>query len=291
MFLLRVSLRRLAVACACGCALVALGCQREPSTDSRLARLEARLAKVTEVLDKALPPPEPDPRAVYSVPIGAQDPIEGPADAKLTLVEGYEFACPYCFAAQPLLEALRQKHPDELRVVSKYYLIHGEPAVPAGLAACAANQQGKFALMKRAMWNKIFTVDPASGKPELAATELTAEALLLTAAEAGLDMTRLRQDMQSQDCQRWVRAGGDELEPLGARGTPAFYLNGRALAELDLTSAEALIQEELAKANRAIAAGVRSADYYRVAVVQGGLPRVKGRFEEEPASDSRAKGR
>jgi hypothetical protein len=74
-------------------------------------------------------------------------------------------------------------------------------------------------------------------------------------------------------------------------GTPAFYLNGRALPVLELTSAEALIQEALAKANREIAAGVRPADYYRVAAEQAGLTRVRGRFEEGPASDPRAPGR
>ena len=56
--------------------------------DDRLARVERRLDKVIATLDQALGPPEPDPAATYAVPINEQDPIEGPRDAKVTIVEG-----------------------------------------------------------------------------------------------------------------------------------------------------------------------------------------------------------
>lgn len=261
-------------------ALTLAGCKSEPSADSRLARLEQRVDKIVALLDKALPAPEADPTAIYSVPIAANDPTEGPADARITLVEGFEFACPYCFLAQPLLAQLRTRYPDDLRIVSKYYLIHGQPAVPAGLAACAAHKQGQFTTMKRAMWKKIFTIDPGSGDPQLAANELAATALLSTAGEAGLDLGQLRADMESEDCRSWVQRGEADLQAVGAKGTPAFYLNGRALSDFDLTSIEAMIQAELRKADAVLATGVRAADYYRIAVVERGLPRVKRHFED-----------
>ncbi|MEZ4360609.1 MAG: DsbA family protein [Kofleriaceae bacterium] len=270
----------------CLCALALLiapglaACSKSPSAEQRLARLERRVDKLVAALEQALPPPEPDPATVYSVPLAPGDLVEGPADARLTLVEGFEFACPYCYAAQPLLAELRARHPRDLRVVSKYYLVHGEPAIPAGLAVCAAAKQGKATELKEALWRKVFTVATPQGKPELAPIELGDAAVVATAAELGLDPEQLRRDMADASCEAWVRAGGPALEQVGAAGTPAFYLNGRPLATLDLESAEALIAEELRRVDRAVASGVDAAAYYDVAVVKGGQPRVRGRFDE-----------
>src|SRR5262245_49617201 len=72
--------------------------------ESRLARLEKRLDKVIEVLEPRLGPPEPDPTKIYSVAIDPRDPVEGPANAKVTIVEGFEFACPYCLQAHPIVD-------------------------------------------------------------------------------------------------------------------------------------------------------------------------------------------
>src|SRR5437868_2153557 len=74
--------------------------------DDRLARIEHRLDKVVAALDQALGPAEPDPASTYAVPVNEQDPIEGPRNAKVTIVEGYEFLCPYCYLVNPLVEQI-----------------------------------------------------------------------------------------------------------------------------------------------------------------------------------------
>jgi protein-disulfide isomerase len=59
---------------------------RVDAVDKRVAKIEALIPP--EALD---PRPEPDPNAVYSVPI-AGDPSVGPEHAKVTIVEAFEFA-------------------------------------------------------------------------------------------------------------------------------------------------------------------------------------------------------
>lgn len=59
----------------------------------KVKKLEKRIAKIENVLKQAgVPLDEPDPDVAYAVPIGPNDPIEGPPTAKVTIVEAFEFA-------------------------------------------------------------------------------------------------------------------------------------------------------------------------------------------------------
>lgn len=237
----------------------------------RLARIERRLDKVIATLDQALGPPEPDPASIYAVPINELDPIEGPRDAKVTIVEGYEFLCPYCYMVNPLVEQIRAKYPKDVRVVSKYMVIHGPPAAKAGAYACAAAKQGKFTEMRTALWNKLWKND--GGRPEAQPDQ--AASLDAVATSLGLDHDRLAKDLES--CQQWLQSGSRELAPVGVRGTPAFFVNGRPLLERSFEAFDRLVSDELAKANHT---SVAAADYYDREVLGKGLKQVKSRFAD-----------
>ena len=247
------------------------------SVEERLAATEDKLDKLISILEQnqALPPPEPDPALTYSVPVNANDPVEGPADAKITIVEAFEFACPYCWRANPTVEEVIKKHPKDVRVVSKYILIHGNTAVPAGLAACAASKQGKYSEMKALLWGKLFD---ATGRTQQ--DQFSADNMEKLATDVGLDLTKYKADFQSDQCIAWIKNSGQEMAAVGTHGTPSFYINGRHLGgALPLEEFEKVIAEEEAKADKTIAGGVKPADYYKVAVVDKGEKRVKGYFE------------
>jgi protein-disulfide isomerase len=239
--------------------------------DDRLARLERRLDKVTKVLDQALGPPEPDASAMYAVPINEQDPIEGPRDAKVTVVEAYEFLCPYCFMVNPMVEQIRAKYPNDVRVVSKYLVIHGEPAATAGAYACAAGKQGKFSEMKAALWSNLWKTE--NGRPQAHPEEIAK--LDAVADTLGLDRQRLTADLGT--CKQWLQSGQRELSPVGVHATPSFFVNGRPLRDNSLAAFDKLVAEELDKASRST---VAAADYYSREVVAKGLTSVKSRFAD-----------
>jgi len=239
--------------------------------DDRLARVERRLDKVIATLDQALGPPEPDPGATYAVPINEQDPIEGPRDAKVTIVEGYEFLCPYCYLVNPLVEKIRAKYPEDVRVVSKYLVIHGAPAATAGTYACAAAKQGKFTEMRTALWDRLWKTE--NGRPQAHPEQV--EHLDEVATSFGLDRGRLAKDLEG--CQQWLQSGQRELAAVGVNATPAFFVNGRPLRERSFEAFDRLVSEELAKAKRS---EVAAADYYQREVVGKGLKTVKSRFAE-----------
>jgi protein-disulfide isomerase len=239
--------------------------------DERLGRVERRLDKVIAALDQALGPPEPDPASTYAVPINEQDPVEGPRDAKVTIVEGYEFLCPYCYLVNPLIEQIRAKYPNDVRVVSKYMVIHGPPAATAGAYACAAAKQGKFTEMKTALWNRLWKTD--NGRPQAQPDQVAN--LEAVATSLGLDHDRLTKDLEA--CQQWLQSGQRELAAVGINATPAFFVNGRPLRERTFAAFDAMVAKELAKAN---SAGVAAADYYQREIVAKGLTQVKSRFSD-----------
>jgi protein-disulfide isomerase len=247
--------------------------------EGRLARVEKRLDKVIALLEQALPPNEPDPATTYAVRIDEGDPVEGPADAKVTIVEGFEFLCPYCYMVNPTVEQIVKKYPKDVRLVSKYLLIHGQPAIAPGMAACAAAKQGKYTQMKAALWNHIFTMD--EGRPHADTTQVAPEAIEKIAQEAGVDVAKMKEDMNSPACTGWLSKSRDAMNPVGANGTPAFFINGRYISGAQPFEVfDKVIQEELAKADKAIADGESPTRYYDDQIVAKGVKKVKGRFED-----------
>ena len=128
---------------AFACAATATACEQKSSDEQRVARLEKKVDKIIEVLESVLPGKDPDPAATYS-------PVWTPAFWSLVMTFGCKFACPYCLQAHPIVEQIRQEFPNDVRVVSKYLVVH-QPAIPSGLAVCAANKQGKYTEMKNAI--------------------------------------------------------------------------------------------------------------------------------------------
>ena len=147
-------------------------------------------------------------------PDEATDHIRGLASAPVTLIEYGDFECPACCQAYGAVNILRAHFGDQLRFVFRLFPLrevhpHAELAAEASEAAGA---QGKF----WPMYDLLFSH----------AQHLKEKHLLDHAAQIGLDMARLRNEMIDhvylQRVQEHVLGG----RHLGVRSTPAFYVNG-----------------------------------------------------------------
>lgn len=239
------------------------------SVEDRLARVERKLDKITEFLKQAVPP-KLDESATYAVPIDPDDPVRGPADAKVTIVEAYEFLCPYCAMVAPTVDQLLAEYPKDVRVVAKYFLIHGEPAMPSGQAACASHKQGKYAEFEAALWKRSW---PNPGQPAVKEA-LTAEGVIALAGELGMDTAKFKADMDG-GCKEWLGRSMRTLQQFGAGGTPSFYVNGRFTQAGNPAGFKRIIDEEIKKADEAIKGGIKQADYYEKVVVGKGEKEAK----------------
>lgn len=234
----------------------------------RLERIERSLDRVQDKLDKpggfgAARPPSalndrPDPSVVYSVAIDER-PFRGARDAKVTIVKGYEYACPFCQRVRPTLDQLLADYKGDLKVVYRNLIVHPQTAYEPAWAACAAARQGKFDRMDDLIWDEGF-----------ANRTFSRDHMESLARKAGLDLARFRADRDGT-CKAHVEQDQLELKRVGMRGTPGFFINGRFLSGAQpIESFKRLIDEELSKANDRIRAGTKLSDYYDEVVIGGG---------------------
>src|SRR6201988_1947133 len=80
------------------------------------------------------------------VPVTAEDHAQGPASARVTLVEYGDFECPYCGQAYPIVKTIQQRFGDQLRFVWRNFPLTQmhRHAQSAAEAAESAGAQGAF---------------------------------------------------------------------------------------------------------------------------------------------------
>jgi protein-disulfide isomerase len=203
--------------------------------------------------EKAKAPPPVD-TTVWKVPIHADDPALGPADALVTIVEFSDFQCPYCSKVGPTLERLRQEYPKDVRVVWKDYPLSFHPrAKPAAtLARLAYDERGNDGFWKA--HDALF----ASQK------SLDDESLQRIAETLGLDGKRARAALSSGRYDEKLNQSAGIASDFAVPSTPHFFINGRRLkGALPYEDFKRLVDEQLAVAQALVKQGVRRADVFR----------------------------
>jgi len=138
-----------------------------------------------------------------------QSPIAGNPKGDVTLVEFFDYRCPYCKQVEPSLEKLVGED-RQLKFVYKEFPVLGPESDIAARVALAAKKQGKYDAFHRAMMNTPGHIDEA--------------VIFKVAAASGLDVDRVRQDMQSPDTEKELKANLDLGKALDLDGTPSFIV-------------------------------------------------------------------
>ena len=122
-----------------------------------------------------------------------------------------------------------------MRIVFKHMPLSIHPKAPAAHAAAeAAHRQGKF----WEMHDKIFENQK----------ELSPEKYVDYATEIGLDVEQFKQDVSSPEVKSRIDGDTKEAQKLGARGTPAFFVNGKYMSGAKpFDSFKVIIDKELAE--------------------------------------------
>jgi len=136
-------------------------------------------------------------------------PVLANADGDVTIVEFFDYNCPYCRRAAPTIENLVEADPG-IRLVYREWPILGEGSVFAARAALASRQQGLYEEFHWAMMDM-------SGRAE-------ERSVLTIAAEIGLDIDQLRADMEAPEVAEHIETSMRLADLLGITGTPTFIL-------------------------------------------------------------------
>jgi protein-disulfide isomerase len=226
--------------------------ERVSSLEEALERVEAKVDAPPPPVPEVKPtvaPGRPDPAERYKVPVG-DSASRGKSDAKVTLVMITDFQCPFCKRVQPTIRALERRYGDDLRIVVKHNpLPMHKRARAAAEAVEAARKQDKFWELQDLLYENNRALSDSD--------------IRSWAKKAGCDVTRFKSDLGDSAARRQIDDDIELARRVGARGTPSFFVNGRYLAGAQpQTKFEAVIDEELAEADRQIASGVsRSAVY------------------------------
>jgi protein-disulfide isomerase len=160
-------------------------------------------------------------------------PVEGNAQGKVTIVEFFDYRCVHCRHVAPTIDRIMSSNAS-VRVVYKNFPVLGEPSVLAARAAVAAQQQGGWPKLHRAML--AFQGD------------FTVESLLALGTSVGLDSARLKTDMMSPTTDKALQANMTLAAALGLDATPSFVIGDRLIrGALSPEAFQALVDEEAAK--------------------------------------------
>lgn len=152
-------------------------------------------------------------------------PVLGNPEGDVTVVEFFDYNCPYCRRAMPQVDALIEQD-ENVRLVYREWPILGEGSVFAARAALAARKQGKYEVFHEAMMGM-------NGRAEEAS-------VIRIAGEVGLDVEQLRQDMQAPEVDEHIATSMELTRALGFTGTPSFVIGDELIG--GLVQAEVLVQ-------------------------------------------------
>lgn len=168
------------------------------------------------------------------------------SSAPVTVVEFFDYQCPFCLKTNPALAEAIKNHPGKVRLVLKNLplSIHPDSAL-AHQAALAAGEQGRF----WEMHDLLFANQKKIKMPDL----------LLYAQQLHLDVPRFQKALESGRFRRVIDDDRAMARGLGISSTPTFFINGHSLVgQLSADRLNAAIDEALNPGSSAAAAGTVS---------------------------------
>ncbi len=162
----------------------------------------------------------PDPR----------DPAVGPVDAKVTVVQFFDYRCPGCKSVSQDYLALIRSHPDVRFVFKEWPILDRGGDTTSNLAAraaLAAQRQGKYLAVHQAL---------------MAEPSLDGAAIQRILTENGADLARATADIQSPETERQIADIHTAGATLKLVGTPTFLINGRTTTTINPVEVQAAIE-------------------------------------------------
>lgn len=140
--------------------------------------------------------------------------VTGPANAKTTFVEFFDYNCPFCRASKSAVKAYYDKHKTDTRFAFIEFPVKGQQSVDAARLALAARKQpDKYLDFHFALMGENGEADAAS--------------VVMIAKKVGLDLKKLQADERDPSIDSAIAAARALAQAANIDGTPAFILDGK----------------------------------------------------------------
>lgn len=154
-------------------------------------------------------------------------PVAGNPKGDVTVVEFFDYRCPYCKRTVNELRRLVGDDPN-LRLVYKEFPILGPESLYASRMAIASNEQGKYLQLHDALMAHRGKFDQKS--------------VLDIARKVGLDIDRLLTDMQKPEVDALIKENRVIADRLAINGTPAMVIGDEVVpGYADLVALKTLV--------------------------------------------------
>lgn len=163
----------------------------------------------------------------------ASAPIAGNPNGDVTIVEFFDYRCPYCKQVKEPIATLLREDP-KVKVVYKEFPILGPDSRVAARAALAAHRQGKYHAVHDGLMRTRGSLDEA--------------VIMKVAADAGVDVARLKRDMEAPEIAESLDRNAQLARALNVSGTPAFIIGNQLVpGAVDIATLKKLVAEARAK--------------------------------------------
>ena len=165
-------------------------------------------------------------------------PSIGNRNAKVTIVEFFDPACETCKSFHPFVKRLMARNPGRIRLVLRYTPLHkGSDYVVKFLEA--TRLQNKF-------WDTLEATYEA--QPLWASHHNPQPEKLWSLLDyIGLDLNRVRRDMQSSTIAKRIQQDIEDARKLQVTKTPGFFVNGKPLVQFGSKQLKQLVESEIRK--------------------------------------------
>mgnify|MGYP001825410141 CR=1 FL=1 len=160
-------------------------------------------------------------------------PVGGNPQGDVTIVEFFDYRCTYCKAVAPDVAKLLESD-GNIRMVYKEWPILGPESEFASRAALAAHMQDKYFEFHDVVMSQ---------------KQVNEASVISAAEELGIDIGRLRADMDAPEVKEQISATMSLANAIGINGTPAFAIGDQlARGAISLSQMRELVDQARTRA-------------------------------------------
>lgn len=145
-------------------------------------------------------------------------PVKGAVSATIFVTEFLDPECESCRAMYPHVKQLLQEYDGKIKVVIRYIPFHRNSEFAIRILEASRAQNKYWEVLEMMFESQAYWADHHTPKPELLWEYLPTQ---------GVDIEKLKADMNSLEIQNIIDTDKADANQLGVRGTPTFFVNGK----------------------------------------------------------------